>query len=114
MKWSLTESEAARTYPEEVRDRAVAYASNYVFFSLMTYAWLLLGMAVVILIHVAVADFIPDGPRMGLDFFLTLLCWTLIRNHMGRRMLMTRRAKIMRLIHGGYNGPDKNHPGVSA
>ena len=114
MKWSPSESEAARTYPEENRTRAVACASGYVLFSPITYTWLLLGMAVVILIHVAAADFIPDGPRTGLDFCLTFLCWALIRNHMCRRMLVTRRAEIMRLIQGGYNGPDKNHPCVSA
>ena len=113
MKWSLIESEAARTYPAEIRDRVAACASGYVLFSPLTYAWLLLGMAVVILIHVVVADFFPDGPRLGVDFFLTFLCWALIRNHMGRRMLVTRRAEIMRLVHGGYNGPDKNHSGVS-
>lgn len=110
MNLRLENSEAAHTYSEEIREKAVSYASDYVFFSVMTYVLLGLGLGVVIFINLATNDFLPNGFQTFLVLFLTCLIWQLIKNFMGRRILISRRDEILRLINGGFNGPDSCRP----
>ena len=114
MKLRLVECDAALSYSQDIRCQAASLASNYAWFSPLTYLWFVVGMLFVVLIHPAASVFVPHGVLPGLDFFLIFLQIVLIPSFVGRRMLVTRREEIIRLINGGYNGPDKSHPNGSA
>ncbi len=110
---SLAKSDAILSYPAEMRSKAMPHALAYVWFSPLTYFWLILGIVAIVLIHLLLVRVLPDGVMTGLDIFLTMLLMGFISQVMARRMLVIRREEILRLINGGFNGPDKNYPGVS-
>ncbi len=110
MLLSSQTTQEALTYHEEIRDQAIGLAESLTWFSARTYLWFLIGILALIAFHVAIAGILPTNLQfvpfafglMSLAVFVPIL--------MTRRLLIVRREDILRIIRGGFNGPDKDQP----
>lgn len=105
----LIESKAAQAYPEELRAQAVKLAMIHAWFDPLAYIWLLGSIVVP-----AVAMHWLRGAGLHTDAFdafkavpLILTAILIVPIFIGRRALVSRKGEILRVLQGGYNGPDK-------
>jgi hypothetical protein len=104
----LIESKAAQAYPEELRAQAVKLATTYAWFDPLAYLWLFGSILVPIAIPWMLGPDLRAGVFDAVKFVpVFLTCTLIIPIFVGRRALVIRKDKILRVLQGGYNGPDK-------
>lgn len=112
MNLNLKNSDEAQTYPEDIRDKAVGLAENCAWFSLRTYLWLFLGFVMLCILHVMLLAYLHKALSSFLFIFGLMSLGVFVPRLMVRRLLVTHRDEILRIIHGGFNGPDKDRPAL--
>ena len=114
MKLKLAQSSEARSYPDEIRDRAIGLAQSFAWFSARTYFWILLGLLALIALFVAASGILPEVLCSIFFGFGLMSLAVFVPYLMARRLLITRRDEILRIIRGGFNGADKDRPPSSS
>ena len=104
----LIESKAAQAYPEELRAQAAKLAMTYAWFDPLAYLWLFGSILVPLMFPWMLASDLRASVFDAFKFVPVLLTSMLIIPiFIGRRALVIRKDKILRVLQGGYNGSDK-------
>ena len=109
MNFRLIESEAALTYPEEIRAEAVKLSKTYSLVHPLSF--FLMGATILTMatICVLLRDYVNNFMQSFLCFMgAFLVVRFVIPIFVGRRILLSRKDEILRVIQGGFNGPDKS------